>query len=226
MNTVRKSLKPAAKLAIFSLCFAAITAAHAQKQSAQQYLDVVIRADTFRGNAKRKPMVMEALGNPKLSAPDSQVTADRMSFVVAGEKGITSAKAEGNVSMRTRLRSKTASGETTDTVITGTANLLSMDRAAGITQLLGNVKIRSESSDGRVLTASAQKATIYRSRNEAVLEGGVTFTLIAPGSLEGPATFTGETFVYNLSTGEWSLRGTPQSQPNLHFKAKGSKSGE
>jgi len=192
--------------------------AGSQGQSVQRILDATIKANEFRGTLKRGEMTLQAMGSPKFSTPDSYMTADRMSFVVAGDKGVTQGLAEGHVTFRTRLKSGGKQGS--ETVVVGSADALAMDRPAGTTQLTGGVKIRAESSDGRTLTASAKRATIYRGRNEAVLEGEVTFTITAPGSFEGPATLTGEVFVYNLSDGTWSLKGGPEGQTTMRLKAK------
>lgn len=218
-NSVRVVLRSAVLGALMALlATAAIGAVSPQGQSVQRILDATIRANEFRGSLKRGEMTLQAIGSPKFSTPDSYMTADRMSFVVAGDKGVTQGRAEGHVSLRARL--KPAGKQGSETVITGSADALVMDRQAGTTQLTGAVKIKAESSDGRTLTASAKRATIYRNRNEAVLEGEVTFTIVAPGSFDGPATLTGEVFVYNLSDGTWSLKGGPEGQTTMHLKAK------
>ncbi|MGQ9524559.1 MAG: hypothetical protein ACUVTZ_06900 [Armatimonadota bacterium] len=205
---------------LLTVCCASVQAgpAQGQTQSVQRIQDVTIRANEFRGTLKRGEMVLQALGNPKFSTPDSQMTANKMSFVVEGAKGVTQGRAEGDVSLRARLKS--AGPQKPETVVTGSADLAVLDRQAGTTLLMGGVKIKAESTDGRVLTASAKKATIYHGRRQAVFEGDVVFTIVAPGSFEGPATLVGETFVYNLSDGTWSLKGGPEGQTTMRLKAK------
>jgi lipopolysaccharide export system protein LptA len=150
--------------------------ASGQKQAVQQFQDITVKADVIQGTPKGGKMVMEAIGNPTVLTKDSQIKATKMTFEVAGKEGITTGRMEGNVNLRTRVPGRGQNGsKEPDTIISGTGNTLTMDRARQTTELSGNVRIttRYEPDDGRSTTATSQRATLNQAAGTTQLAGNV-----------------------------------------------------
>jgi|GEM_PF-1719630 lipopolysaccharide export system protein LptA len=211
-----------ALLLVISVFAAVRPIAAAQKQVAR-YRDFTVKADEIRGKrGKAGAMSMEAIGSPEMISGDSYLTATKLAFEV-GPNGITSATADGNVSIRSRTPARKLPDGSTQpgSVLTATGSRLAMDEQTGVVQLTGGVKIRSETEGEEPITASARTATIYRNRDELVLEGDVVASGLLPGSTtEGPATIRGGMLTVNLRTHEWSLKRSSQAPTQLDVRVR------